>query len=151
MARAGGAVCKKSRLKIFYDPKSAGGCGVAPISSGKDLFCHAVAQRAARCGGDLFLTLPRDGLGVRGVLERLARPGDGHKKARITRAGQDGLLSDDGRVFRVERIGLCRHALNGSSVGWRAGIGVGMAGGQRGKLLHHAQGVQHQLGNVYLL
>lgn len=87
MARASGAVCKKSRLKIFYDPKSAGGCGVAPISSGKDLFCQAEAQRAARCGSDPFLPLTGDGLVVRGVLERLARSGDGHKKARITRAG----------------------------------------------------------------
>ncbi|TPW39824.1 hypothetical protein FKM52_19115 [Mixta tenebrionis] len=32
-ARAGGAFCKKRKLKNFYDPKTAGGCGVVPFSS----------------------------------------------------------------------------------------------------------------------
>ncbi|HBX7668033.1 TPA: hypothetical protein MIG20_20780 [Klebsiella pneumoniae] len=87
LARSGGAICRKIKLKNFYDPKTAGGCGVAPISSRKDLFCQAVAQRAARGCGDLFLALHGVMLGIRGAMERLARSGDGHKKARITRAG----------------------------------------------------------------
>ncbi|RJL53703.1 hypothetical protein D5071_03710 [Pectobacterium carotovorum] len=31
MARPGGLVCRKGKLKNFYDPKTAGGCGVVPI------------------------------------------------------------------------------------------------------------------------
>lgn len=33
MARAGGLVCRKMKLKNFYDPKCAGGCGVVPFPS----------------------------------------------------------------------------------------------------------------------
>ncbi|MDM7297993.1 hypothetical protein, partial [Klebsiella pneumoniae] len=61
---SGGLVCRKITLKNLYDPKTAGGCGVAPISSGKDLFCRAVAQPAHRCCNDLFYLFS----GVRVVL-----------------------------------------------------------------------------------
>ncbi|ELP25801.1 hypothetical protein F385_23 [Pantoea agglomerans 299R] len=40
MAQSGHAHCKKIKLKNFYDPKPAGGCGVAPILSSQRLFCR---------------------------------------------------------------------------------------------------------------
>ena len=54
LARAGDMFWRKLPLKNFYDPKTAGGCGVAPFSSWKDLFCHAQAQPAQHCAHDLF-------------------------------------------------------------------------------------------------
>lgn len=39
MARPGGLVCRKIKLKNFYDPKCAGGCGVVPFPWGSGL-CH---------------------------------------------------------------------------------------------------------------
>ncbi|EPF3072990.1 hypothetical protein ACSRO5_000648, partial [Escherichia coli] len=38
LARTGGIVCKKSRLKIFSDMKTAGGCGVVPFWSVERIF-----------------------------------------------------------------------------------------------------------------
>ncbi|ATY91602.1 hypothetical protein DF214_14700 [Pectobacterium atrosepticum] len=38
MARSGGLFCRKVKLKNFYDPKTAGGCGVVPILSCGCLF-----------------------------------------------------------------------------------------------------------------
>ncbi|ACF63992.1 hypothetical protein SNSL254_A2913 [Salmonella enterica subsp. enterica serovar Newport str. SL254] len=46
MALSGGLVCRKRKLKNFIDPKTAGGCGVAPFLSAKDLFCQRVASSA---------------------------------------------------------------------------------------------------------
>ncbi|TKY80236.1 hypothetical protein EDI29_22140 [Pectobacterium polonicum] len=46
-ARAGGLVCRKRKLKNFYDPKTAGGCGVAPI-----LWCSILLFGVCgRCSG----------------------------------------------------------------------------------------------------
>lgn len=33
------------KLKNFYDPKTAGGCGVVRFLSAKDFFCHAVTRQ----------------------------------------------------------------------------------------------------------
>ncbi|EDV9737542.1 hypothetical protein VP87_000492 [Salmonella enterica subsp. enterica] len=59
MARAGCVVCRKIKLKNFYDPKPAGGCGVVPFLSATHLFCQAVTRSAARCAHDLFWVLRR--------------------------------------------------------------------------------------------
>ena len=72
MARAGGLVCRKIKLKNFYDPKPAGGCGVVPISSAEDLFCHAQAQPAPHCAHDLFCLLHYGLSGVGCARMRLA-------------------------------------------------------------------------------
>ena len=64
MARAGGLVCRKIKLKKLCDPKTAGGCGVVTFLSATRLFCLRVAAPAKRGGRDPF-----DGLrdsGVRG-------------------------------------------------------------------------------------
>jgi hypothetical protein len=55
LALSGVMVCRKIKLKNYYDPKSAGECGVAPFPSWKDLFCKAHALPALRCVHDLFL------------------------------------------------------------------------------------------------
>ncbi|MBW6031915.1 hypothetical protein CGB80_17225 [Klebsiella sp. 11332] len=57
MARAGGLICRKIKLKNFDDPETAGGCGVAPFSSRKDLFCQAHTLPAPCCAHDLFWVL----------------------------------------------------------------------------------------------
>ncbi|EDV1836003.1 hypothetical protein JR60_003922 [Salmonella enterica] len=41
-----GMVCRKIKLKNLIDPETAGGCGVAPFLSAKDLFCQRVASSA---------------------------------------------------------------------------------------------------------
>jgi len=46
-ARSGVPVCKKIKLKNFYDVKPAGGCGVAPILSVKHLFCRGCGAASA--------------------------------------------------------------------------------------------------------
>nr|DAY60206.1 MAG TPA: hypothetical protein [Caudoviricetes sp.] len=38
--------CRKRKLKNFPDPETAGGCGVVPFLSAKDLFCQRVAPSA---------------------------------------------------------------------------------------------------------
>ncbi|CAI3056064.1 hypothetical protein [Salmonella enterica subsp. enterica serovar Kentucky] len=43
---SGGLICRKRKLKNFIDPKTAGGCGVAPFLSAKDLFCQRVTSSA---------------------------------------------------------------------------------------------------------
>jgi hypothetical protein len=40
-----GLVCRKIKLKNFYDPKTAGGCGVVRFWSAKDFFGHAVTRQ----------------------------------------------------------------------------------------------------------
>ena len=54
MARAGGLVCRKTKLKNFYDPETAGGCGVAPFWSATRLFCRAAAAPACQRAHDRF-------------------------------------------------------------------------------------------------
>ncbi|EDS1706014.1 hypothetical protein C4X14_000378 [Salmonella enterica subsp. enterica serovar Javiana] len=46
MALSGVVVCIKRKLKNFIDPETAGGCGVVPFLSAKDLFCQRVAPSA---------------------------------------------------------------------------------------------------------
>jgi hypothetical protein len=75
--RSGDAVCKKIKLKNFYDPKPAGGCGVAPILSAGRLFCRTDAQPVPRCADDLFLVVVRDGCAFAWRIVRLRRSGDG--------------------------------------------------------------------------
>ena len=41
-------ICRKIKLKNFLDPETAGGCGVAPFLSAKDLFCRCIAVPAQR-------------------------------------------------------------------------------------------------------
>ncbi|MCL6412189.1 hypothetical protein EXT69_14730 [Pantoea agglomerans] len=76
-ARSGHAFCKKIELKNFYDPKPAGGCGVAPILSAGRLFCRADAQPVPRCADDLFMVVVRDGRAFAWRIVRLRRSGDG--------------------------------------------------------------------------
>jgi len=65
--RAGHTVCKKIKLKNFYDAKPAGGCGVAPIWSAGRLFCHTDAQPVPRCADDLFMVACVMGAPLRGA------------------------------------------------------------------------------------
>ncbi|MDQ9703827.1 hypothetical protein, partial [Serratia marcescens] len=53
-ARAGGVICRKIKLKNFYDPKRAGGCGVVPFSWCERLFRGDSAALAARWWFDLL-------------------------------------------------------------------------------------------------
>lgn len=76
-ARSGHALCKKLKLKNFYDPKPAGGCGVAPILSARRLFCRADAQPVSRCADDLFMVVVRGGRAFAWRIVRLRRSGDG--------------------------------------------------------------------------
>jgi hypothetical protein len=46
MARSATQVCRKIKLKNFIDPETAGGCGVVPFLSAKDLFCQRVTPSA---------------------------------------------------------------------------------------------------------
>ncbi|TCZ27788.1 hypothetical protein EYB39_09195 [Pantoea agglomerans] len=68
MTRSGEVICRKIKLKNFYDPKPAGGCGVAPILSAGRLFCRADAQPVPRCADDLFIVVVLMGAPLRGAL-----------------------------------------------------------------------------------
>jgi len=46
------SICRKIKLKNFYEAKPAGGCGVAPFLSVRRLFCRAEAAPAQRCERD---------------------------------------------------------------------------------------------------
>jgi len=74
---SGHTVCIKIKLKNFYDPKPAGGCGVAPILSAGRLFCRTDAQPVPRCADDLFMVVVRDGRAFAWRIVRLRRAGDG--------------------------------------------------------------------------
>ncbi|MCD0225882.1 hypothetical protein LN378_13410 [Enterobacter hormaechei subsp. steigerwaltii] len=50
LARSGGLVCRKIKLKNFYDPKTAGGCGVVRFWSAKDFFGRAVTRQRPAVG-----------------------------------------------------------------------------------------------------
>ena len=54
LARSGGQVWIKIKLKNFYDPKTAGGCGVVRFLSAKDFFCHAVTRQRSAVGTICF-------------------------------------------------------------------------------------------------
>jgi hypothetical protein len=54
LALPGAVVCRKIKLKNFYDPKTAGGCGVVRFLSAKEFFCHAVTLSAPRSGTIYF-------------------------------------------------------------------------------------------------
>lgn len=75
--RSGHTVCKKIKLKNFYDPKPAGGCGVAPILSVQRLFCRADAQPVPRCADDLFMVVVPEGRAFAWRIMRLRRSGEG--------------------------------------------------------------------------
>jgi len=75
---SGHALCKKIKLKNFYDPKPAGGCGVAPILSAGRLFCRTDAQPVPRCADDLFMVVVLEGRAFAWHIVRLRRSGDGH-------------------------------------------------------------------------
>lgn len=47
-ARAGGLLCAKILLQNFYDPNTAGGCGVAPFPSRIRFRMHSVASSLGR-------------------------------------------------------------------------------------------------------
>lgn len=47
-ARAGGVLCAKILLQNFYDPNTAGGCGVAPIPSRIRFRLRSVASSVGR-------------------------------------------------------------------------------------------------------
>ncbi|WP_167854542.1 hypothetical protein [Escherichia sp. E5028] len=66
MARSGGAVCKKIKLKNFPDPETAGGCGVAPFLSAKDLFCRHITIPAQRYNSVLLYLVTKLGLLLKG-------------------------------------------------------------------------------------
>jgi hypothetical protein len=55
--RAGHTLCKKIKLKNFYDAKPAGGCGVAPILSAGRLFCRTDAQPVPDYADTLFVVI----------------------------------------------------------------------------------------------
>jgi len=76
--RSGYTVCKKIKLKNFYDPKPAGGCGVAPILSAGRLFCRTAALPVPRCADDLFMVVVHEGRAFAWRIVRLRRSGDGH-------------------------------------------------------------------------
>ena len=78
--------CRKIKLKNFYDPKTAGGCGVAPFLSAKDLFCRCIAAPAQRHAHDLLCVLRWVNLLSEVLRTRSAASEDGYKKARIMRA-----------------------------------------------------------------
>ena len=60
MARAGGLICRKIKLKNFDDPKTADGCGVVRFLSAKEFFYHAVTLSAPRSRHDLFRLMRGD-------------------------------------------------------------------------------------------
>ncbi|TGB64848.1 hypothetical protein CQB02_11930 [Escherichia coli] len=54
LVRASCLICRKIKLKKFPDPETAGGCGVAPFLSAKDLFCRHITIPAQRYNSDLL-------------------------------------------------------------------------------------------------
>lgn len=85
MARSGALVCRKIKLKKFPDPETAGGCGVAPFLSAKDLFCRRIAASTQRYAHDLLCVLRWVNLLSEVLRTRSAASEEGYKKARIMR------------------------------------------------------------------
>jgi hypothetical protein len=46
LAQSKAVICRKRKLKNFIYPETAGGCGVVPFLSAKDLFCQRVTPSA---------------------------------------------------------------------------------------------------------
>lgn len=74
MVRSGGLVCRKIKLKKFPDPETAGGCGVAPFLSAKDLFRHHMTLPAPRHASDLLHLVRGVGFVTKGFKMRLVTP-----------------------------------------------------------------------------
>ncbi|WP_193147901.1 hypothetical protein [Citrobacter freundii] len=77
--------CRKRKLKNFIDPETAGGCGVVPFLSAKDLFCQRVVPSASRDSTDPFVVLRGSSQIKEALRMHLVRSGNGYKKARIVR------------------------------------------------------------------
>lgn len=90
MVRSDALVCRKIKLKKFPDPETAGGCGVAPFLSAKDLFCRCIAAPAQRYAHDLLCMLRWVNLLSEVLRTRFAASEDGYKKARIMRTSCHG-------------------------------------------------------------
>lgn len=76
MVRAGGLVCRKIKLKNFYDPKTAGGCGVVPFLSATRLFCGCAAAPALQRASDRFVVLRAGGLSADALRVRSGASGE---------------------------------------------------------------------------
>lgn len=101
MARSGALVCRKIKLKKFPDPETAGGCGVAPFWSAKDLFCRCIAVPAQRHAHDLLCVLRWVTLMPEVLRARSAASEEGYKKARIMRACCHSQAIKSWYLFRV--------------------------------------------------
>ena len=77
MARPGGVVCRKIKLKKLPDPKTAGGCGVAPFLSAASLFCWGMAAPACRGAPDRFGGLLAGVLSGEALTARYGASGEG--------------------------------------------------------------------------
>ncbi|WP_206678294.1 hypothetical protein, partial [Salmonella enterica] len=77
--------CTTGKTEIILNTKTAGGCGVVPFLSAKDLFCQRVAPSASRDSTDPFVVLRGRGQIKEALRMHLVRSGNGYKKARIMR------------------------------------------------------------------
>ena len=110
-------------MKNFIDPETAGGCGVVPFLSAKDLFCQRITLSASRDSTDPFVVLRCRGQIKEALRMRLVRSGNGHKKARIMR----GLMGWSGDYFLVLTSGLSgllRRLCECPGIGWRTNTRV---------------------------
>lgn len=87
VARAGVWVCRKIKLKNFYDPKCAGGCGVVPFSWGPGLCRGDSAALAAHCEARVLLWAWHAARPLGGSDRRTGAPNGRYEKARTRRAG----------------------------------------------------------------
>jgi len=76
VARASSLVCRKIKLKKFYDPKTAGGCGVVPFLSATCLFCGCSAAPALQRSSDRFVVLHAGGLAADALRARSGASGE---------------------------------------------------------------------------
>jgi len=76
VARSGGLVCRKIKLKNFYDPKTAGGCGVVPFLSATRLFCGCAAALAQQHSTDRFGVFRAGGLSADAFRARSGASGE---------------------------------------------------------------------------
>ena len=75
--RSGGTVCRKIKLKNLPDPKTSGGCGVAPFLSAASLFCWGIAAPACRGAFDRFVGLLADVLSGEALTARCSASDEG--------------------------------------------------------------------------
>lgn len=66
MVQSDGLICTKIKLKNFPEPETAGGCGVVPFLSAKDLFCRHITIPAQRYNSDLLYLVTKLGLLLKG-------------------------------------------------------------------------------------